>query len=124
MNSNKKDNSYLAKIIVISIVVLINIIALISVIKTVGKAIKNLDKDIKLGKVNSEQNVTENENEFSETEGTPYEESFEHTGIRLLKLVAENSNVRNSCILIIIGIILIGVAIGVLVKISRKSVVN
>lgn len=118
MKSNNVDNTYLTKIIIISIVVLINILAVIGVIKTVGSAIKNLEKDIKFGKISNTQDVTE-ENNFSQAENNSYEKSSESFGARLLKLIALDKNVRKSFILLIIGIILIGVAIWVLIKISK-----
>lgn len=115
-----KDNNNLSKIVIISIAVIINIICIIAVISTVGSAIKNLRANLESGNVASNQEVTEGEyasdgNNLN-MESTA-EESEEINATDMFKLVMQDNAVRKSLILMVMGLILLGVAIYIFIKI-------
>lgn len=109
------------KVILISIMVLINIIGVIAVIVTVTNTVKELNENLKTGKINVNTESSETQeysvDESNLPEGSDSDMNVEIDFVNILKILVQNRNTRLLLALVICGVILLLDTILILIKI-------
>lgn len=114
-------NKYSFKIILISIIVIINIVGVIAVIVTVTSNVRELNDNIKTGKINVNTESSETQeyrvDESNLLEGSDSDMNVKIDFVNILKILVQNRNTRLLLALVICGVLLLLDTILILIKI-------
>ena len=124
MNNSNNDSKFIAKMVILVIVVIINIIALTGVFITVGQTISNLKEELASGKISKSTSQAEDTNVIDddltqsgqEMDEEEMELNIDTSGI--INAIMKDSNAIKSVVLMAIALVLLAIAIFILVKLK------